>query len=50
MSGSESQPREVELMHAHSNKLNDYQDTLHVTTKAVFILTKTSLMKEIFIS
>ena len=42
MSGSETQPRKVELIHVHSKK-RDYHESLHITTKRAFVLTKASL-------
>ena len=48
MSSSELQPRKVELMHVHSKNAMTTESILHITTKPVFVLTKTSLMAVIF--
>ena len=50
MSGSESRPRKVELTHAHSRNATTTVSTLHITSKTVFVSTKTSLMEVVFIS
>ena len=50
MSGSESRPRKVELTYAYSRYATNTESILLITTKPVFVLTKTSLMIVIFIS
>ena len=49
MSGSELQPRKVELMHSYLKKL-DYHESLHISTKPVIIPMETSLTALIFSS
>ena len=48
-SGSESQQRKVKLMCVHSKRCN-YRESLHKTTKPVFVPMRTSLVAVIFIS
>ena len=49
MSGSELQPRKVELMHVHLKKHN-YHESLHIKTNNVIIPTETSFIALILIS
>ena len=51
MSGSESWPREVELMRTHLKiPATTTVSILHITMETVFVSTKTSLMAMIFLS
>ena len=50
MSGSEFRPRKVELTHMHSKNMMTTESILHITTKPVIVLTKTSFMAVIFVS
>ena len=47
MTGSESRPRKV--CTCIQNNVTNTKSILHITTKPVFVLTKTSLMTVIFI-
>ena len=51
MSGSESRPRKVDLTSVHSkNMMSTKSMLIYITTNPVSVLTKTSVMAQIFIT